>query len=199
VPEVSNMERRTLVLLGFLVAVACPVSAQVVPDPATREHETILSGFVGSSFEEEEDGSVDFGGSVSWLWEGRVGTEFLVGFAPHFSAGGEDNTQVESYMANVIAAVPLDTDGRWQPFVSGGFGALGIRHEDDEFDIDAPDASDWGANIGGGVMGFADRWGFRGDIRYLRQVGENPGEGVVDSFLENLDFMRVSVGMAFRW
>ena len=44
-------------------------------------------------------------------------------------------------------------------------------------------------------MGFADRWGFRADVRRYEQFGD------VDAgaLLEDLGFWRANAGVAYRW
>jgi hypothetical protein len=96
--------------------------------------------------------------NLAWLWRQSIGAEFIAGFAPDTTfSSGVDDAQVHNYMANAIAALPLGENGAIQPFVSGGIGAITLRVDDDEFDLDAPDETEFGANIGFGVMTFADR------------------------------------------
>jgi hypothetical protein len=195
------MIHRALAVI-VLVLLASSASAQGTPTYSTLSNETIVSGFLGSSFGDDiDDPALDFGGTLAWLWRQSVGAEFIAGFAPDTTlSSGVDDAQVHNYMANAIAALPLGDTGRFQPFVSGGIGAITLRVDDDEFDLDAPDETEFGANIGFGVMTFADRWGFRGDLRFYREVGGDtsvaaPGAGT----LEDLDYWRGNVGVAYRW
>jgi hypothetical protein len=71
----------------------------------------------------------------------------------------------------------------------------------------AADGSRFGGNIGGGVMGFSGRWGFRGDIRYYKtsvdnnvNVIDNTPESIfAQEVLSGLAFWKANVGVAFRW
>jgi hypothetical protein len=187
---------------GLLMFAAATASAQGVFPATTLDNETVISGFVGSSFGDDlDDPEVDFGGTLAWLWRGAVGAEFLAGFAPNTTLStGVSEAQINNYMANAIAAAPLGENGRIQPFVSGGVGAIALRVDDDEFDLDAPDETEFGMNVGFGLMSFADRWGVRGDVRYFREVGGDvsvaaPGTAT----LEDLDYWRGNVGIAYRW
>jgi hypothetical protein len=175
----------------------------------------IASGFVGTNFGASSNGAtVDFGGSVGYLWRGWVGGEFLASFNPKFEVqnivlfAGE-RPQVNTYMVNAIGAVPLGADGQWQPFVSGGFGAVDLRSDSL---IDAagtsfqPKDTRPGGNIGAGVLAYLGNWGVRGDVRYFRAFEDNniataatPGNAIGKAVLSGLDFWRANVGLAVRW
>jgi hypothetical protein len=73
-----------------------------------------------------EEANLNFGGSLGYLWRGIIGGEFLAEMSPEFEleAGRtdllfENEPWVNSYMANVIAAVPLGAGAMFQPYVSG--------------------------------------------------------------------------------
>ena len=176
---------------------------------------------VGSDFGESADSSsVDFGGSLGYT-SGWFGAEFLAGFTPNFQMRNQffsDEPQVNSYMFNLMAGVPMGADKNWQPFVSGGLGALTLRSDD----LSGDDANDFnenfssddtqlGGNIGFGIMGFAENVGVRADVRYFRAFGDNALENALDlnpntfddsspiNVLPGLDFWRANVGLAFRW
>jgi hypothetical protein len=231
--------QRIMATVALALGVPALASAQTTtqPDPATTSGATstaqpatttapddaafdavpshwMASGFVGSDFGEDVEGSnVEFGGSIGYLWRGAFGAEFLAGFSPDFQfsnnifAGAEP--QVNSYMANVVGAVPLGADGQWQPFVSGGLGAITLRSDafgdvDDNAIEDAfnPDDTQFGGNIGFGLMGYAGAWGVRADVRYFRGFEEGSSSDtnpVAQSILSNLDFWRANIGVAVRW
>jgi hypothetical protein len=71
--------------------------------------------------------------SAGYLWRNFVGGEFMADFTPHFQVQSAfvtplaDMPQVNSYMGNVIGAIPLGEDGQFLPFVSGGFGVMTLR------------------------------------------------------------------------
>jgi hypothetical protein len=177
---------------------------------------------VGSDFGQGADGSsVDFGGALGYT-SGWFGGEFLAGFTPNFQLRNNiffDEPQVNSYMFNLMAGVPVGSNKSWQPFVSGGLGALTLRSDDisgddDEFDeAFASDDTQFGGNVGFGVMGFAGNVGLRADVRYFRGFGDNAIEDALDldpgtiddgsgpgtGILSGLDFWRANIGLAFRW
>jgi hypothetical protein len=176
----------------------------------------IASGFVGSSFGARADSaSVDFGGQLAYLYRGAIGGEFLADFAPHFRINNAllaDNPNVNSYMLNVIGAVPIGSDARVQPYVSGGLGGIQLRSDMVNI-VSAPigattpaNQTKFGGNIGAGVMGFAGNVGIRGDIRYYRAFNSDVSTNATtaaDVFAQNLlsglDFWRANLGIAVRW
>jgi hypothetical protein len=176
----------------------------------------IASGFVGSNFGAQADSaSVDFGGQVAYLYRGAIGAEFLADFAPHFRINNAllaDNPNVNSYMLNVIGAVPIGADARVQPYVSGGLGGIQLRSDMVNV-VAAPIATTspanqtkFGGNIGAGVMGFAGNVGIRGDVRYYRAFNSDVSTNAntaADVFAQNLlsglDFWRANIGIAVRW
>lgn len=180
------------------------------------------SAHVASDFGLDADSaSVGFGGALGYT-NGWIGGEFLAGFSPNFQVVNpliNDRPQINSYMANLIASVPIGDDRAWQPFVSGGLGALTLRSDALEPDDDAvsetfdPNDTQMGANVGFGVMGFARGVGLRADLRYFRafrddqlidafgQTDSNttPASQTANAMLSGLDFWRANIGLAFRW
>jgi hypothetical protein len=197
------MRKRAVAAVGILAisAIASNASAQAT-SYSDLGNETVLTGHVGSAFGGElDEESVAFGGTFSWLWRSTVGAEVMAGFAPNFSVAGRglDDTQINNYMVNAIAAIPLGVDAQWQPFVSGGIGALTLNTGDElesVLGIGDIDETELGGNVGFGLMGFADNWGFRGDVRYFSQMGDPDTETL---FLDDLDFWRANVGLGYRW
>jgi len=200
------------------------------------ESHWIASGFVGSDFGSRAEGSnVDFGGSVGYLWNNWVGGEFLAGFSPDFQLQttapnafllNGTRPMVNSYMLNAIGAASLGPDANWQPFISGGFGAITLRSEiGDSSNVAigagsaiantfSPDESRLAGNIGAGLMGFAGNWGVRADIRYFRAInrdvtsitapitgtGNGTNGGTTNlGIVPGLDFWRANIGVAVRW
>ena len=212
------------------VAAAPPPPPPLPPPPAPTSSYMpwMASGFVGSSFSTSSqtfeqtlnDTSVPagltYGGQVGYLWHGIVGGEFIADFAPDVGFDSillADQPHVNSYMGNVIGAYPIGDDGRYQPYVSGGFGSIGVRA--DFFDVadatgnrTAVEANQqrWGGNLGAGIFAYASRFGVRGDVRWFRSSGGNdilnsntPAENAARTLLSDLHFWRGTLGLAFRW
>lgn len=210
---------RILLIFGLAFAVPLAASAQIQTTVANfdeRDSHWMASGFVGTNFEgDHDDASVDFGGSLGYLWRGVAGAEFQANFAPDFNlepgrsaALLGENPAINSYMFNAVGAVPLGMDRSWSPYVSGGFGVMTLRAdaldaiENTEFE---PDDNRPAYNIGLGVMNFGEGVGFRGDVRYFRafEVGNDPitstQELLGERVLSDLGFWRANIGLAFRW
>jgi hypothetical protein len=180
----------------------------------------LASGFVGSNFGGDADeASVDFGGTIGYLWRGVAGAEFQANFSPDFELSGtrsgllfEGQPWINSYMANAIGAVPLGVEGQFQPYLSGGLGVLTLRSDSilsngDRNELE-PDDSRFAGNIGGGLMGYVGNFGFRGDIRYFRGFEQGSGdvdpvesrqEAIGTQILSELAFWRINGGVAVRW
>lgn len=189
------------------------------------------SGFVGSNFsasldsdfdnlnDNSSNSSLEFGGNVGYTWNRVFGVEFLMDVTPGFGVNRFlsdddinrliDDPRVNTYMFNLIAAVPISA-GRFQPFISGGLGGVSLVADV----LDNPLLRDgsttrssltrMGTNIGGGVYTFAGNVGFRADVRHYRSSSEDRTATIIaDQLTENivsgLTFWRANVGVAFRW
>jgi hypothetical protein len=197
----NTMQRAIIGAAILLTTASSPAFSQVMSGEfGEMENEAVLAGFLGSSFGGEfDDQTITYGGSLSWLWSRMLGAEVLAGFAPNLSlVENLDDTQINNYMVNVIMAAPLGVDGRWQPFVSGGLGALTLSTGQDvqqALNVEA-DEADLGANLGLGLLAFAESWGVRGDIRYFSQVGDPDADAL---FIDDVNFWRSNIGIAYRW
>jgi hypothetical protein len=200
------------------------------PPPAVAPYATaglgyqnwFASGFAGASFgmsgDATEDSNIDasttYGGNIGYMWHNIYGAEFLADFAPSVKIGSElfaKHPHVNSYMFNLIAAVPIGTEHNVQPFVSGGLG--GIQMATDFVTLSGEDTntireSRFGVNIGGGLMGYGGHVGFRTDVRYYHastidnldsRVERTPGENLTLGLLSGMHFWRATAGVAFRW
>jgi hypothetical protein len=201
----------------------------VTPIPITSDDNDydsfwIGSGYIGSAFgSDAEDTTLNFGGSVGYVWGGAAGIEFLAGFNPDFGFVDNNNElflnerdhSVNTYMFNAIGAVPIGRTEMFQPYVSGGLGWMTLRMENllnvdaevfDEtvLDQDFTDDAKFAWNLGAGAMGYAQNVGLRGDIRYFRasDSADNPDtrrEQVTSRLLSDLSYWQATIGLAFRW
>ena len=214
------------VAAAFVTALAGTASAQGTSTATTQPttygatvSHWVASGFVGGGFNassddpriQENGGGVTFGGQAGYLWHGFVGPEFLAEWAPSFDVNAvfvDGNTHQSSYMANIIAAAPLGADGQLMPFISGGFGRIGMTADiinPIDLTTDNNSNSVWGSNIGGGIMAFAtDRVGVRGDVRYYHansdtNIAGSPADQLVESIVSGVHFWRATGGLSVRW
>lgn len=210
------------------VAIAQNAAPPAVPPATASSHvgvtqsHWIVSGFVGSNFggAAATDPSVDFGGQLAWLWRGVFGGEVLADFAPSFKIDNvalSENPHANSYMANAVFAVPLGADGQFQPYISGGLGAIQLRTT--VFNAALPrvtgtpipigtsdgDQMKSATNIGAGLMGFAGLIGFRADVRYYKASTDSAFQSTsgvgqfTETLLSGLDYWRANIGVAVRW
>jgi hypothetical protein len=167
-----------------------------MPDEPLRSG-FIASGLIGSTFGDAvDDANLNVTGTVGYLWTQRIGAEFMAAFTPNASLPGLTDTAVNSYMANVMFALPLGFEGQWQPYLSGGLGAMTLGStQDAQFDIASENS--FAGNIGFGLMGYAnDNIGFRVDVRRISQLGDAADDAPV---LNDLAVWRANAGVAFRW
>jgi hypothetical protein len=196
-----------VIAASLIVSLSSPALAQDAEPASSIENHWTAAGFVGANFGGETDlgdtdPSLEFGGQIGYLWAGAFGAEFLADFSPSFDMDNVfllDSPSVNTYMLNLIAAIPLGDRDSYQPYVSGGFGAVSLSTDvfedfdiDDEIDLDLDDLppltlentiqgshTGFGGNVGFGFMGFAEDIGFRADLRYY-SAGNEPE-------LENVD------------
>jgi opacity protein-like surface antigen len=222
-----------------LLAVALPTSAlaqtsttttttQTTTQTVTYDEEGFAAGwnaslFVGSAFgADAEDATLDWGGSIGYLWNETFGAEFMAGFSPDFGFTEGDflladdvlDHSVNTYMFNLMGAVPIGTGTMFQPYASAGLGWVNLRVEnlfdldadalddldddlddlglleDDLFDGDVlredfAEHSQFGWNVGFGAMGYGENVGVRGDVRYFRAGDSTDGVNTLREAIAN--------------
>jgi opacity protein-like surface antigen len=225
--RVHEMLAAAALTVALPAVAAAQASRTPPPAPPQKERASLndpnnsywtAAGFLGSSFGAGADeSSVEFGGQLAYLYRGVIGGEVLADFAPHFRVNNAllaGNPMVNAYMANVIAAVPIGSEARVQPYVSGGLGRVQLSSSDIRTPLlptsDVTTSSSqtkFGGNIGAGVMGFAGNVGIRADVRYFtvfsNDISTDPNIAAADVFARNLlsglDFWRANFGIAVRW
>lgn len=221
---------------------ANPPVGQATTNPSSdNPRGWMASGFIGTNFgsgrstsvnltaiedlNTNNSTSVNFGGQVGYLARGVIGAEFLADFSPGFgifdNALFQQSPDVNSYMFNLIAVAPFGHAQSYDPYVSGGIGAVTL---DSTIFVTDPtrtplaalatqtaSGSKFGWNIGGGVMAWSEKnWGFRGDLRYYATNSHNAD--IVDLDLNHIDtveftrlelsgirYWKANAGIAFRW
>ena len=124
--------------------------------------------------------SFAFSGQIGYLWN-YVGIEGVFDFTPSVDVTRLEfeDPSANSYMANVIAAIPTGRERRFQPYVSGGLGVISMSTNvqniffpgilADAVDFPGASQSKFGWNLGIGASAFgAGAFGVRGDVRYFR-------------------------------
>jgi len=192
--------RRGLKALILMAAVAC------VAAPSQARAEGYVSPWAGVAFGSSvSNGRGMFGVDAGGMSAGIIGGEVDFGYSPSFFGSENDfghNTVID-FMGNVMIGVPIGgTHGVGvRPYVTGGLGLLRTQIDGGTIAHVASSDNMFGWNIGGGVMGyFADHFGLRGDLRYLRGFKDlNTGVTTIDlNGNERLHFWRASIGVVFR-
>ena len=187
-------------------AVIVLATAALVLAPAQARAEGYLSPWVaanaGSSF---SNGRAGFGTQAGWMSGGIVGGELDFGYSPSFFGTQNDfgNNTVINLMGNVIVGIPVGgTRGAGvRPYVTAGLGLIRTQIDGGSLANVSSSNNMGGWNAGAGLMGyFADHFGLRGDVRYLRGF-ENTNTGISSIDLNGagqLHFWRASIGVVLR-
>jgi hypothetical protein len=177
--------------------------------PGTARADWLFTPNIGGSFGGAASGNehMSWGASIGWMGAGVFGWEADLAYTPEFFEPGDgdvdfiDNSNVTSWMANVLVGVPIggQTGGGFRPYVSGGAGIMQSNVEDAD-QLFTINNNEFGVNVGAGAMGFAtDHVGFRGDLRYYRQLTDPEPDNEFDIDFGSFDFWRGTVGLTFRW
>jgi hypothetical protein len=191
--------RRALKALILIAAVAC------VAAPVSARAEGYVSPWAGIAFGSSSDNSQGtFGVDAGGMGAGIIGGEVDFGYSPSFFGTKSDfgNNTVLDLMGNVIVGVPIGgTRGAGvRPYLTAGVGLLRTQIDGGTLTNISSSNNMFGWNLGVGVMGyFADHFGLRGDVRYLRGFKDlNTGDTNLSFNNSQLHFWRASIGVVFR-
>jgi len=179
-----------------------------------------LEDVTGVDVDRGSTASVNFGGEIGYAWNNAYGLEFMANYSPNFELENvllARRPKVSTYMFNGLAAIPLGTEHKFRPFVSGGIGSIQLHSEVfaidpttttadiNTIDVNTSNASRFGWDLGGGLMAFNGAWGLRADVRYFKATTNDALADValVDLFTERqlsgISFWNANFGVAFRW
>ena len=150
----------------------------------------------------------NFGVSAAFMGAGAIGFEFDASWTPDFFDTGVDapfqlvtDSRVSTYMFNAIVGAPVggQSGAGARPYGSVGVGWIQSKVESELGLVDI-DSTEFGWNVGGGVMGFFnDNIGARGDVRYFKSM-QNDLESVPATMdMGRFGFWRVTGGVVLRW
>lgn len=199
------------------VALSPPATpaAQTVPAPLNErsQNEWMASFLFGTNFQANTDranvdldildvdgdsdsqgaASFAFSGQIGYLWK-YVGIEGLFDFTPSIDVTRLEfeSPSANSYMANLIVAIPTGRERRFQPYLSGGLGAISMSTSVQNIFlagtltdvVDFPGASQtrFGWNLGIGASAFGSgAFGVRGDVRYFHAGSSSNSDGIFNS------------------
>jgi opacity protein-like surface antigen len=165
--------------------------------------------------------ALNLGGEIGYAWNGKVGAEFMANHSPNFEVEDvlfQRRPSINTYMVNALVAVPAGDIGNVRPFVSGGIGAVQMRStiftidptttlvDINSLDTETLTHSQFGWNLGGGLMAFQGAWGLRADVRYFRATTDNNlidsdtlRDALIQRQLSGLSFWNANFGIAFKW
>lgn len=136
---------------------------------------------------------------------GIIGVEEDFMYSPNFFGEGGTNvssSRVVTLMTNLVVGIPVggQVGPGIRPYVSGGVGLISQRIEAVSDLVDF-DETDFGYDLGGGVMGFfSDHAGVRAEIRYFRNIRKtNDEDTIFDVEPGTFNFGRATVGFVLRF
>ena len=169
---------------------------------ATARAETFVVGYAGAvAGGDLNDNKTTYGGALDFLGDGAgLGFEVDFAYTPSFFGDaalfGSDNN-VATLMGNVLFAVPLGDKAKLYGAAGGGLLQSRVDDVDDFFDVTK---NDFGVNVGGGLLlNFGQNFGVRGDVRYIRNLQSDEGEGDFPVDLGGFDYWKVTGGLAYKF
>jgi opacity protein-like surface antigen len=205
------MSLRKFVITASLVVVASAAA------PTKASADWLLTPFIGATFggnanladsgldvKNEFERRLSYGASIAWMGAGIFGFEADFGYSPNFFQSADNGNKINfvgdgnetTLMANVVLGAPL---GGVRPYVSGGAGIMKSKVDNVDQFFDKPTSTDWGYDVGAGVMGFfSHNIGLRGDVRYFRSLQKDESN-TLDLALGSFKFWRGTVGVTFKF
>lgn len=190
----------TRLLKALVVLVAA--TAVFVPSPVRADG--YISPFIGTNFGNNSgNGRLNVGLNAGWMGSGIVGAEVDFGYAPDFfgDQGTFGSNSVTDLMGNLIVGIPVGgTRGAgFRPYATIGGGLLRTRLDGPAGTGSSFSSNEAGINAGAGVMGFvANHVGFRGDVRYFRNLSDTSEPNAANVDFGSFHFWRASVGFILR-
>lgn len=156
----------------------------------------------GEGFKNEFERKLNYGASLTS--GGPVGFELDFSYSPNFFGVVNDNAGLDFTGDGNVTTLTGNlrigaSGGPVRPYVVGGAGLIRSKVDDPTGFFSKPSTSDFGIDLGGGVIGFfSDNVGIRGDLRYFRSL-QNNDPGGVDLALGSFRFWRGTVGVTFKF
>jgi hypothetical protein len=189
----------------------CALIAAVllVVGPASARADWLFTPNIGVGFggDTPSNDKLTYGATLGWMGKGVIGFEADWSYTPTFFENSTDNISfadsdnVQNLMANIVVGIPIggQQGPGFRPYVSGGMGLM-KTHVEDAGQLFTVDSNDWGMDVGFGAMGFmTDHVGFRGDLRYFRDLQDTEQANGFTLATGKFDFWRGTAGLTFRW
>ena len=198
---------------SLITAASAFIITAAAPRPAAADW--LFTPFIGSTF----GGSANVGGEgdafkndferkLNWgaslTSGGPVGLEIDFGYSPNFFGVSDTSSGInftgDGNVTTLTGNLRIGASaGPVRPYVVGGAGLIRSKVDDPAQFFSNPSTSDFGIDLGGGVIGFfSDNVGIRGDLRYFRSL-QNKDVNGVDLALGDFRFWRGTVGITFKF
>jgi hypothetical protein len=176
------MTRWVVALVAVVPMIGAQAYAQEKVGQGTLEVTAIPGGgtFFVSTDTEPSFGNYDLGGALTYKVSRLVSVEGelggTLGVAQDLAFGGVTSSHktpnMFGYSGNIV--VNGRTRNRTTPYLTGGLGGLTVFQRTD---LDVNDTHNFlTGNVGGGIKWYAnDRWGLRGDYRFIGVRGADDG------------------------
>ena len=198
--------------VGLRSSLVAGLIAAAVSLPAPAFADAWVSAFVGKVFggstgkglSEAVENSSDttYGLSIGGMGNGIIGGEFDFGYTPKFfgEGGSVGASSVTTAHGSLLLGIPVggQTGAGIRPYGVVGVGMIRRQVDFSEFFTNIS-TSDFGYNVGFGVMGFFNNvFGIRGEYKYFRNF-EKDDEGSFPLELGTFNFSRGTIGVVFRF
>jgi opacity protein-like surface antigen len=198
---------------SLIAGITVFIMTAAAPRPAAADW--LFTPFIGSTF----GGSANVGGTVptskndferklnwgaSLSGGGPVGFELDFSYSPNFfgvsDSGSGINFLGDGNVTTLTGNLRIGASGGpVRPYVVGGAGLIRSKVDDPDLFFSKPSTSDFGMDLGGGVIGFfSDNVGIRGDLRYFRSFQKDDASAI-DLSLGSFHFWRGTVGITFKF
>lgn len=159
-------------------------------------------GGEGEAFKNDFERKLNWGASLTG--GGPVGFEVDFSYSPNFFGVSDTSSGInftgDGNVTTLTGNLRIGASaGPVRPYVVGGGGLIRSKVDDPAQFFSNPSTSDFGIDLGGGVIGFfSDNVGIRGDLRYFRSL-QNKDVNGVDLALGDFRFWRGTVGITFKF
>ena len=167
---------------------------------------SVFGGSTGEGLSEavENHSNTTYGVNLGRMGNGIFGGEFDLGYTPKFFGADasveSSSVTVETVHGSLLLGIPIGarSEGGVRPYGVIGVGMI-LRRVDLRDFFDNISTSDFGYNVGVGVMGFfGDVFGLRGEYRYFRNFQKDDG-GVLSLARGTFHFSRATAGLVLRF
>jgi opacity protein-like surface antigen len=183
--EIAVVKHISVLVVGLALVLGSASAVQA-------QDATYVTPFIGIV---NDDGSNPvIGASAMFVLDPPVNFEVDFGYAwdsEEFD-DAETSANLTTIMANAV--FPFQTGTAVEPYAAGGIGLMRSSVDLDEIGLGSDSSTAFGFNLGGGAyFFFSEKLGVRGDVRYFRAVADD------DSLLNEVDFVRVTGGVTFKF